>query len=94
VTDCYPADKRLLSFKEIDALHHCPKGTAFRAFKRLGARLTEGEHFYYLDAQHCSADIDALRQAGRIYASTINAVLVTAAGYRLIAEVLGQPPRL
>lgn len=76
------------SFKEIDLLHESPKGTAFRAFKRLGSRLSEGEHFYYLDARTRREEIDALRRAGRIYPTTVNAVLLTEAGYELIRKVL------
>lgn len=81
-------EQRLLSFKEIDGLHQCAKGTAFRAFKRLGQRLTEGEHFCYLNAETHAAEIEALRQAGRIYTSTVNAVLLTKAGYAMLRQVL------
>lgn len=81
-------EQRLLSFKEIDRLHQCAKGTAFRAFKRLGRRLTEGEHFCYLNAETHAAEIEALRQASRIYTSTVNAVLLTKAGYAMLRQVL------
>jgi hypothetical protein len=76
------------SFKEIDTLHQRPKGTAFRAFKRLGRRLREGEHYHYLDAQTHSVEIAALRQAGRLYTSTVNAVLLTETGYQQIRQEL------
>lgn len=79
---------RLLSFKDIDTLHRLPKGTAFRAFKRLSGQLVEGEHYYYLSAQTHRTEIEALRQAGRIYASTVNAVLLTEAGYNLLRQAL------
>jgi hypothetical protein len=80
--------QRLWSFKEIDELHQRPKGTAFRAFKRLGERLREGEHYDYLDAQTRGSEIEALRQAGRIYASSINVVLLTEAGYQAVRQEL------
>lgn len=72
---------RTWSFKEIDARHACPKGTAFRAFKRLGAELEEGRHFHYFAANTHAALIAELKAEGRIYASTLNAVLLTEAGY-------------
>jgi hypothetical protein len=77
-----------LSFKDIDQLHGCPKGTAFRAFKRLRERLREGEHYLYLDARTRQAEIEALRRQGRIYASTVNAVLLTETGYALLKDSL------
>lgn len=77
-----------LSFKEIDQLYGSPKGTAFRAFKRLESRLSEGEHFHYLDARTRRDEIDALRRTGRIYPTTVNAVLLTEAGYELIKKAL------
>lgn len=80
----------LHSFKEIDQLHNCPKGTAFRAFKRQREQLREGEHFYYLGMQTHQAEIETLRRQGRIYASTVNAVLLTDAGYALLRESLQQ----
>ena len=78
----------LFTFKEIDALHQCSKGTAFRAFKRLGEQLIEGEHYYYFSAQTHGAEIETLRRAGRLYAATVNAVLLTKAGYELLKKEL------
>jgi hypothetical protein len=77
-----------LTFKEIDTLHRCSKGTAFRAFKRLGEQLVEGEHYYYFSAQTHGAEIETLRRAGRLYAATVNAVLLTRAGYELLKKEL------
>jgi hypothetical protein len=77
-----------LSFKEIDQLHQRSKGTAFLAFKRLAGQLREGEHYHYLDAADHRAEIDALRQQGRIYSATVNLVLLTEAGYRLLRQQL------
>jgi hypothetical protein len=79
--------QRLLSFKEIDTLHQRPKGTAFRAFKQQ-QDLVEGEHYHYLSATTHAAEIESLRRTGRIYGSTVNAVLLTEAGYALLRQTL------
>lgn len=79
------------SFKDIDERHGAVKGTAFRAFKRLQAELREGEDFVYLNAQTENAWIDALRQAGRIYPSTVNLVLLTPQGYARLVPLLPSP---
>ncbi|MEZ5581602.1 MAG: hypothetical protein R3F37_01385 [Candidatus Competibacteraceae bacterium] len=84
-------DLAALSFKEVDQLHQRPKGTAFRAFKSLAGQLREGEHFYYLEADRHRAEIEALRQQGRIYLSTVNVVLLTEVGFRLIKQHLLRP---
>lgn len=80
--------QQLLSFKEIDTLHQRPKGTAFRAFKKLNKILIEGEHYIYLPTTTHAKDIETLRQTGRLYASTVNAVLLTEAGYALLRDKL------
>jgi len=77
-----------LTFKEIDALHQRSKGTAFRAFKHLGEQLLEGEHYYYFSAQTHGAEIERLRRERRLYAATVNAVLLTRAGYELLKKEL------
>ena len=83
------SDSTLLwTFKELDSLHQRPKGTTFRAFKRLEKSLREGEHYHYLNAQSHGAEIAQLRQAGRIYAASVNVVLLTEAGYRLLEPEL------
>lgn len=79
------------SFKDIDERHGVIKGTAFRVFKRLHGELREGEDFVYLDAQREAERIDALRRAGRIYASTVNPVLLTLQGYARLAPLLPSP---
>ena len=79
---------RLWTFKELDTLRRRPKGTAFRAFKRLQGCLQEGEHYHYLDAQSHGAEIAQLRQAGRIYPASVNVVLLTEACYRLLEQEL------
>ncbi len=85
-------DEGTWSFKEIDARHGCTKGTAFRAFKRVRAELEEGSDFHYLDAATHAARIAELKRRGRIYASTVNAVLLSASGYARLKRHL-PPPR-
>ncbi|MEM7406418.1 MAG: hypothetical protein AAF458_14055 [Pseudomonadota bacterium] len=66
-----------LTFKEIDGRNGWPKGAAFRRFKRALTRLTEGRDYIRLDAMDESGEIDALRAGGRLYSSTVHAVLVS-----------------
>lgn len=63
------------SARELDIATGTPKGSAFRAFRRIEARWREGEHYRVLHHEHDRAAIEALRAAGRIYASTVNLVL-------------------
>lgn len=76
------------SLKEMDQERGSTKGTAFRAFKQLKEGFDEGRDFYYLSASEDGAEIEALRTAGRIYQSSINAVLLTEAGYTAVADYL------
>lgn len=76
------------SLKEIDESRDAPKGTAFRAFKQLLEGFDEGHDFYYLSAHQDNDEIEALRASGRIYQTTINAVLFTEAGYGALIEYL------
>ncbi len=70
------------SLREIDTELDLPKGSAFRAFKRRAGDWREGIEFRRLDATHDREEIEALRQAHRIYPSSIHVVLLnaTAAG--------------
>lgn len=76
------------SLKEIDQSRGDPKGTAFRAFKQLMEGFDEGRDFYYLSAAQDNDEIEALRRSGRIYETTINALLFTEAGYETLIEFL------
>jgi len=80
------------TFREVDARHGCVKGTAFRAFKRLGGALVEGEHFHYLAADAYPETIARLKAEGRLYRGTVNAVVLTEAGYRRLREALPPAP--
>lgn len=89
-------DTRLKTFKQIDELHHCAKGSAFRIFKQLSTRSpshkkalwTEGEHFYCIDSRTQPALFAQMQHSGRLYAATVNAVLITESGYQTIAQML------
>lgn len=81
--------KETWSFKEIDQERGTPKGTTFLAFKQLKEGFDEGRDFYYLSVTEDAAEIEELRSAGRIYASTVNAVLLTQAGYDAVIDYLG-----
>jgi len=80
--------EHLYSFRDIDEAFGRPKGTAFRSFKRIRSQLVEGQDYLYLSGEAHAATIQALRDSGRVYASTIHAVLFTEEGYRRVAEVL------
>ena len=85
-------DARLKTFKQIDELHHCAKGSAFRIFKQLSTRLNEpwieGEHFYCIDSRTQPALFAQMQRSGRLYAATVNAVLITEEGCQAIAQIL------
>lgn len=76
------------SLKEIDESRDAPKGTAFRAFKQLLEGFDEGSDFFYYSAHEDGDEIESLRATGRIYETTVNAVLFTKAGYEALAEYL------
>ncbi|HET7312866.1 hypothetical protein [Salinisphaera sp.] len=76
------------SLKEIDQERESTKGTAFLAFKQLKEGFDEGRDFYYLCASEDGAEIDKLRAAGRIYETTVNAILLTEAGYSAVTNYL------
>lgn len=64
---------------EIDRAAGAAKGAAFRAFKRSLAQWREGPDYVVLDATRHRAQIDALRAQGRVYASSVNIVMVAPA---------------
>ena len=66
-----------LTLREVDRRLGAPKGTAFRAFKRLEGGWREGRDFRVLQAQHDAAEIEALRAAGRVYPSSRTIVLLS-----------------
>lgn len=76
------------SLKEIDQQLGASKGTAFRAFKQLKDSFDEGRDFYYLSASEDAGEIEKLRGGGRIYESTVNAILLTEPGYSAVLDYI------
>lgn len=64
------------TLKELDAAAGLPKGSAFRAFKRLEPGLREGAHFRVLRPGADDAEIAALRAAGRAYGASRVVILL------------------
>jgi hypothetical protein len=76
------------SLKEIDEARGTAKGTAFLAFKQLRDGFDEGRDFYYLNGGQDDIEIETLRVQGRVYANSVNAVLLTETGYTAVMEYL------
>lgn len=76
------------TFRDLDQAFGLPKGSAFRTFKRQA--LTEGRDFLLLRAGPDSGEIEALRHSGRIYAASVNVVLLTASGADRLRDALGK----
>lgn len=70
----------LTSLRELDSVWAARKGTAFRAFKRALPGLVEGRDFIYLNVHSEQSEIERLRVSQRIYASSVNVVMLTASG--------------
>lgn len=68
-----------ISFKELDLANNRRKGDSFKLFKALESQLVEGLDFLWLSATEHGAQIAELKQQGRIYPTSINVVLVSAA---------------
>lgn len=65
------------TFKEIDEELQQAKGTAFRQFKRAQTMLQQDVDYVVLAPDQHRAAIEILRSTGRIYASSINVVLLS-----------------
>lgn len=68
------------SLKELDQTWRAPKGTGFRAFKHALPFLVANHDFIWLDAKRQHAEIENLRASGRIYAGSVNVVLLSDTG--------------
>ena len=64
------------TLREIDQALGLDKGSAFRAFKQVEPGLKEGADFKVLAPATERDDIEILRSAGRIYAGSVNVVLL------------------
>jgi hypothetical protein len=81
------SDAGWLTLRELDERAGLPKGSTFRAFKKVAATLVEGRDFRVLDARRDAAEIEPLRQSGRIYRSSVNVILIAAAAApRIVAS--------
>ncbi|SHH07360.1 hypothetical protein SAMN04488068_2423 [Hydrocarboniphaga daqingensis] len=66
-----------LTLRELDQAECCAKGSAFRAFKRIETQWTQGRDYQVLHHDDDRAAIARWREAGRIYASTVNLLLLS-----------------
>lgn len=77
-----------LSLREIDTAAGTRKGAAFRCFKRLEATLADGRDYIVLRADRDRDAISALRAQDRIYDSSVNVLLLSAAVAAHLAAAL------
>lgn len=85
----YPAWQTL---REIDAAADTAKGTAFRRFRELEAQLQSGRDYRVLHHADDREAISALRNSGRIYAGSVNVVLIGETIARQIVDALRSGP--
>lgn len=78
------------TLKELDAAAGRPKGSAFRAFKRLEPGLREGAQFRVLRPGTDDAAIDALRAAGRVYGASRVVILLEGETARAVSAALAR----
>lgn len=76
------------SFRELDQAGGVPKGSAFRVFKHIEQDLEESRDYVLLRSQDQRDLIESLRSSQRIYASSVNVVLLSTATERLILKQL------
>jgi len=76
------------TFRDIDRALDLAKGRAFRAFKVIRQSLREGSDFVLLHHRDDAALIRELRRQGRIYAASVNAVLLSDDARRRVVEQL------
>jgi hypothetical protein len=76
------------TFREVDEALQLPKGTAFRAFRKIESSLHEGTDFSLLRSDEDGDTIRSLRSSGRIYRASVNAVLVSDSVRQRIEQML------
>lgn len=83
----------VLSLRQIDRLNATPKGTAFRAFKRVRDTLVEGQDFFVIDPAAAADDpkvralIETLDRHDGRYASSRVVVLLSERAYAHMSAV-------
>lgn len=80
--------ERTWSLKEIDESLGLVKGNAFIAFKRVRGKLQEERDFLYYSGFTQAQQVAELKRSGRIYASTVNAVLLKESAYQAVLSYL------
>ncbi|UAW97254.1 ORF6N domain-containing protein [Halopseudomonas nanhaiensis] len=86
------ANTDTLSLRQLDELNGVPKGTSFRAFKACREELVEGEDYFLLQADRHEGLINELKAANCTYATTVNLILLTRAGYQRMRAGSGKRP--
>ena len=81
----YPDTATLL---ELDRAAGATKGTAFRCFKRLLPGLEEGVDYVVLHHRTDEERVASLRRQGRIYANSVNVVVLGSRAAQAIAEAM------
>lgn len=76
------------SFMELDRSRNLPKGSAFRAFKKIESTLRPGRDYLLLHADTDAERIELLRVQRRVYPSSRNVVLLSPATAERIAGLL------
>jgi len=76
------------TFRELDQDCECPKGSAFRAFKKQLDQWREGVDYQVFEAQLQAKQIARLKEQDRLYGNTINAVLLSPQAARVIRASL------
>ncbi|HYW03492.1 MAG TPA: hypothetical protein VFA86_06070 [Gammaproteobacteria bacterium] len=76
------------TFREIDRALALPKSSAFREFRKLRDELVENRDFRVLDAARDAPLIERLRREGRIYAASVNVVLLSGGAAARIRRAL------
>lgn len=77
-----------LSLRDLDTRLGLPKGSAFRAFKRLATTLHEGRDFVVLDHEQERQAIVELKNERRAYQSSVNLILLHPDAAQQIAALL------
>lgn len=81
------AEVDTLSFRQIDELNGVAKGTSFKLFKKHLAALTEGKDYFHVCGATHPLLLAQLKKAGRVYASSVNLVLLSREGYELLQAI-------
>lgn len=79
------------SLREIDLAAGRPKGSGFRLFKRMNTQWQEGRDFIVLHHEHDADAIAQLRDRARIYAGSVNVVLLHPATAETLLAALAAP---